>query len=212
MNSYRNFTPSQQQYDRGNNTEKSEVTSTKDTSTSNTEPPEPNATEPDTAEPNRTDSPVEEISATAWPQEAQEEIDTLQDKLLRAHAEMENLRKRSAREIADARKFAVERFATSLLDVVDNLERALDVEAGQEQALRDGIQLTLDSWKTLMNRFELERFDAIGELFDAHRHEALSKVPSEEPVDTIIAQHVAGYTLHGRLIRAAKVLLSSGNG
>ncbi len=153
-----------------------------------------------------------EIEPEPHTPEAQEEIDGLKDKLLRAHAEMDNLRKRSAREIADARKFAVERFATSLLDVVDNLERALDVEQGQEQALRDGIQLTLDSWHTLMERFEMERFDAVGECFDAHRHEALSQVPSDEPKDTIIAQHVAGYTLHGRLIRPAKVLVSAGNG
>ncbi|MDX8413177.1 MAG: nucleotide exchange factor GrpE [Mariprofundales bacterium] len=142
----------------------------------------------------------------------QEQVDDLQDKLLRLHAEMDNLRKRSAREISDARKFAVERFAISLLDVVDNLERALDVEEGNEQALRDGVKLTLDSWKGLMERFELERFDAVGEIFDAHRHEALSQMPSEEPKETIIAQHVAGYTLHGRLIRPAKVLVSAGNG
>ncbi len=141
-----------------------------------------------------------------------EELETVQDKLLRAHAEMENLRKRSAREIADARKFAVERFAVSLLDVVDNLERALEVEEGQEQALRDGIKLTLDSWHKVMERFELERFDAVGEVFDAHRHEALSQVPNEAPEGTVIAQHVAGYTLHGRLIRPAKVLVSAGNG
>ncbi|MDQ6964359.1 MAG: nucleotide exchange factor GrpE [Mariprofundales bacterium] len=151
--------------------------------------------------------PVEEEQPTA-----QEQVDELQDKLLRLHAEMDNLRKRSAREIADARKFAVERFATSLLDVIDNLERALDVEEGNERALRDGLRLTLDSWQTLMERFELERFDAVGEIFDAHRHEALSQVPSEEPKETIVAQHVAGYTLHGRLIRPAKVLVSAGNG
>jgi len=144
-------------------------------------------------------------------EELQQRLDELQDKLLRAHAEMDNLRKRSAREIADARKFAIERFATALLDVVDNLERALEVEEGQEQALRDGIKLTLESWHKVMTRFELERFDAVGEEFDAHRHEALSKVPDEAPEGTIIAQHVAGYTLHGRLIRPAKVLISAGN-
>ncbi len=140
------------------------------------------------------------------------QIAELQDKLLRLHAEMDNLRKRSAREIADARKFAIERFATSLLDVVDNLERALEVEEGNEQALRDGVKLTLDSWHTLMERFEIERFDAVGEEFDAHRHEALSQVPSDQPKDTVVAQHVAGYTLHGRLLRPAKVLVSAGNG
>ena len=141
---------------------------------------------------------------------AQTEVAELKDKLLRTHAEMDNLRKRTAREIEDSRKFAVERFSTALLDVVDNLERALEVEEGNEAGLRDGVKLTFDSWHTMMDKFELKRIDAVGEIFDPHKHEALSKMPSDEPEGTVIAQHVAGYTLHGRLIRAAKVLVSSG--
>jgi molecular chaperone GrpE len=141
---------------------------------------------------------------------AQAEVAELKDKLLRMHAEMDNLRKRTAREIEDSRKFAIERFSAALLDVVDNLERALEVEEGNEAGLREGVKLTFDSWHTMMEKFELERIDAVGEMFDPHKHEALSKMPSDEPEGTVIAQHVAGYTLHGRLIRAAKVLVSSG--
>ena len=142
---------------------------------------------------------------------ARDEIADLKDKLLRTHAEMENLRRRTQREVEDARKFGVEKLATALLEVVDNLERALAAEAGNEAALRDGVQMTLDSWRQLMNRFHLERIDAVGEAFDPHRHEALSQMPSDEhPEGTVVAQHVAGYTLHGRLIRPAKVLVSSG--
>ena len=141
---------------------------------------------------------------------AQEEAAMLKDKLLRSHAEMDNLRKRTAREIEDARKFAVEKFSTALLDVVDNLERALAVEEGNEAGLREGVKLTFDSWHGLMERFELKRIDAVGEKFDPHLHEALSQMPSDEPEGTVIAQHVAGYTLHGRLIRPARVLVSSG--
>ena len=143
-------------------------------------------------------------------QAAQIEIADLKDKLLRQHAEMENLRKRTAREIADARKFAVEKFAISLLDVVDNLERAVETESGNESALREGVTLTLEAWHKVAAKFEMERVDAIGQVFDPHFHEALSKMPSEEADGTVIAQHVAGYTLHGRLIRPAKVLVSSG--
>ena len=142
--------------------------------------------------------------------DAQAEIAELKDKLLRAHAEMENLRRRTQREVEDARKFGIEKFASSLLDVVDNLERALGAEAGSEQALRDGVQMTLDSWHSLMARFEMERIDAVGEQFDPHRHEALSQMPSDQPEGTVVAQHVAGYTLHGRLLRPARVLVSSG--
>lgn len=141
---------------------------------------------------------------------AQEESAELKDKLLRAHAEMDNLRKRTAREIEDARKFAVEKFSSALLEVVDNLERALAVEEGNEAGLREGVKLTFDAWNNIMDRFELKRIDAIGEAFDPHLHEALSQMPSDEPEGTVIAQHVAGYTLHGRLIRPARVLVSSG--
>ncbi len=141
---------------------------------------------------------------------AEAEVAELKDKLLRNHAEMENLRRRTQREIADAHKFGVEKFTTSLLDVMDNLERALTVEAGNEEAVREGIQLKLNSWHDMMKRFEVTRVDAVGESFDPHLHEALSQVPNEAPEGTVIAQHVAGYTLHGRLIRPAKVLVSSG--
>ena len=141
---------------------------------------------------------------------AQAEVAELKDKLLRSHAEMDNLRKRTAREIEDSRKFAVERFSAALLDVVDNLERALEVDEGNEAGLREGIKLTFDSWKAMMEKFELKRIDAVGEMFDPHKHEALSKMPGDAPEGTVIAQHVAGYTLHGRLIRPAKVLVSSG--
>jgi len=141
---------------------------------------------------------------------AEAEIAELKDKLLRSHAEMENLRKRTQREVAEAHKFGVEKFATALLEVVDNLERALEVEVGNEESVREGVQLTLNSWHDMMKHFEIERIDAVGTDFDPHRHEALTQMPSDEPEGIVIAQHVAGYTLHGRLIRPAKVLVSSG--
>lgn len=141
---------------------------------------------------------------------AQEEIADLKDRMLRMHAEMENLRKRTQREVADAHKFGVEKFAVALLDVVDNLERALEVADGNEQGLREGVRRTLDSWHGMMKKFHLERIDAVGKEFDPHHHEALSQMPHEQPEGTVVAQHVAGYKLHDRLIRPAKVLVSSG--
>lgn len=143
-------------------------------------------------------------------EQARKEIAELKDKLLRAHAEMDNLRKRTERQIAEAHKFGIEKFATALLDVMDNLERALDAEEGNEAAVREGVRLTLNSWHDTMKKFDVERIDALGKPFDPHLHEALSQMPSDEPEGTVIAQHVAGYTLHGRLIRPAKVLVSSG--
>jgi len=156
------------------------------------------------------DGQVEEAAQQDPLEAAQTEVAELKDKLLRTHAEMDNLRKRTAREIEDSRKFAMERFSTALLDVVDNLERALEVDEGNEAGLREGVKLTFNSWHAMMEKFELKRIDAVGERFDPHKHEALSQMPSDQPEGTVIAQHVAGYTLHGRLIRPAKVLVSSG--
>jgi len=156
------------------------------------------------------DVKAEEAAENDALQQALDEVAELKDKLLRQHAEMENMRKRTERQIADAHKFAIEKFAGALLDVVDNLERAVEAEEGNEKAVREGIALTLDSWHKVANKFALERIDAVGQIFDPHLHEALSKVPSDEPENTVIAQHVAGYTLNGRLLRPAKVLVSSG--
>lgn len=141
---------------------------------------------------------------------AQQELAELKDKLLRAYAEMDNLRKRTQREIEESRKYAIEKFAVALLDVIDNLERALDAPEGNEEAVREGVRLTLNQWHDVMKRFSIERIDALGKEFDPHHHEALSQMPSEEPEGKVIAQHVAGYLLNGRLIRPAKVLVSSG--
>ena len=139
------------------------------------------------------------------------EVAEMKDKMLRMHAEMDNMRKRTQRDVADAHKFGIEKFAVALLDVVDNLERALSVDEGNEKGLRDGVQLTLDSWQEMMQKFHMKRIDAVGETFDPHYHEALSQMPHEEPEGTVVAQHVAGYTLHDRLIRPAKVLVSTGS-
>ncbi|MDQ6971528.1 MAG: nucleotide exchange factor GrpE [Mariprofundaceae bacterium] len=140
------------------------------------------------------------------------ELAGTKDKLIRLHAEMDNLRKRTQREVADAHKFGIEKFAVALLDVMDNLERALEAGEGNEKALRDGVKLTLNSWHEMMKKFNLERIDAVGEVFDPNFHEALSQMPHEKPAGTVVAQHVAGYTLHNRLLRPAKVLVSAGSG
>ena len=129
---------------------------------------------------------------------------------MRALAEAENIRKRAEREIELARKYGMERFAEALLDVVDNLERALEAK-GDVESLREGVRLTLESWKRVMERFEMQRIDAVGKPFDPHHHEALMQVPSEEhPEGTVIAQHVAGYKIGDKLLRPAKVVVSSG--
>jgi len=143
-------------------------------------------------------------------EQAQAEIEELKDKLLRAHAEMDNVRKRSQRQVEDASKFAVEKFASSLLDVTDNLERALGSEIADASALREGVQLTLNSLHEVKRKFGIERVDAVGKVFDPHLHEAMAQIPGDAKNGTVIEQHMAGYTLHGRLLRPARVIISSG--
>jgi len=144
-------------------------------------------------------------------EQAQVEIEELRDKLLRAHAEMDNVRKRSQRQIEDASKFAVEKFASSLLDVTDNLERALGAEIADATALREGVQLTLNSLHEVKRKFGIERVDAVGKVFDPHLHEAMAQIPADAESGMVVEQHMAGYTLHGRLLRPARVIISSGS-
>jgi len=140
-----------------------------------------------------------------------EENAALKDKWLRALAELDNLRKRAEREVADARKYAIERFAAALLDVVDNLERALAAE-GDVDTIREGVRLTLESWKRVMESFGMERIDAVGQPFDPMHHEALMELESDaHPRGIVIEQHAAGYKLAGRLLRPAKVIVSKGS-
>jgi len=167
----------------------------------------PEELETDTVEIVDGDTVTDEVDVV---EQLRQENAELKDRLLRTHAEMENLRKRGERQVEDAHKFGIEKFASALLDIVDNLERALAVEEGNEVALREGVQLTLNSWNDMMKRFHVERIDAVGEQFDPNWHEALTQLPSDEPEGTVVAQHVAGYSLHGRLIRPARVLVSSG--
>jgi molecular chaperone GrpE len=142
--------------------------------------------------------------------EAQAEVAELKEKLLRLHAEIENVRKRARREAEDASKFAVEKFAAALLDVADNLERALESSDENSEALREGVQLTLNGWHETMKKFGIERVDAMDQKFDPHLHEALAQVPHDAESGKVVSQHVAGYTLHGRLLRPARVIVSSG--
>ncbi len=143
-------------------------------------------------------------------QKARAEKEELRDKLLRAYAELENVRKRSLREIEEAEKYAISKFAAAIIEVVDNLERALAVDKSSEEDLRKGVQMTLDAWHKTIRKFGLERVDALGRPFDPNVHEAMVHIPHEADPGQVVAQHVTGYTLHGRLLRPARVVVSSG--
>jgi molecular chaperone GrpE len=135
------------------------------------------------------------------------------DDLLRVQAEMQNLRRRAEQDVEKAHKYGQERFSTELLVVMDNLERALEAAADDEgeivKAIHEGVDLTLKSFVDCFKRFDIVAIDPLGEPFDPQLHQAMSiqENPEVEP-NTVIAVMQKGYTLHGRVVRPAMVLVS----
>jgi len=148
--------------------------------------------------------------------EAELAAEKAQDDLLRVQAEMQNLRRRTEQDIEKAHKFGQEKFSTELLSVMDNLERALDAASEHEneavKAIYDGVDLTLKSFSDCFSKFNIETVDPVGEPFDPALHQAMSMQENTdvEP-NTIIAVMQKGYTLHGRVIRPAMVMVAKGS-
>ena len=129
---------------------------------------------------------------------------------LRAAAELENVRKRSARDVDNARKFALDRFGADLLAVRDSLELGLqaDVSADAGQ-LKKGSEATLNLLTQTMERFGIEEVDPQGEPFDPELHEAMTMQPSAEvEPGSVLTVFQKGYTLNGRLLRPARVVVA----
>ena len=150
--------------------------------------------------------------------EAREQIVDLQDRMLRAAAENENFKKRVERERLASLKYAGEAIFREVLPTVDNLERALDqgvVEGVDAQknlsALLEGVQLTLKSLVATLEKFEVKAIDSVGEPFDPKHQEALTMDSHDEvPENHVITDFEKGYYYKDRLLRAAKVVVSSG--
>jgi molecular chaperone GrpE len=146
-------------------------------------------------------------------EELQQKLSTLGEQLLREQAEMQNVRRRAQRDIESAHKYALEKFASELLSVVDNLERAIeaiDVEDETQKAVAEGLELTLKTFIDVLAKYNVEAVDPEGQPFDAELHQAVSTVPNNdvEP-NTVINVFQKGYTLNGRLIRPAMVVVST---
>ena len=146
-------------------------------------------------------------------EELQQKLSTLGEQLLREQAEMQNVRRRAQRDVESAHKFALEKFATELLSVVDNLERAIgaiDTEDDSQKAVAEGLELTLKTFVDVLIKHSVEPVDPEGQPFDADLHQAVSMVPNAEvEPNTVINVFQKGYTLNGRLIRPAMVVVST---
>ena len=139
------------------------------------------------------------------------ELERHREAMLRMQAEMENLRKRMAREMEKSRKFAVERLMKDLLQVRDSLERGLEVDdqTATVESLREGKALTLKMLGKVMEDHGLEVVDPLGAPFDPECHEAMTTAPSEEQEEnTVLEVLQKGFKLNDRLIRPAMVVVS----
>lgn len=158
------------------------------------------------------DSAVREPGdAGAERERLQAEAEEQRQQCLRLAAELDNLRKRSAREQANARQFAIERFAGELLGVVDSLEMGVAAGAGASaQALLEGSEATLRLLRATLEKHGVEVVDPEGEPFDPQLHEAMATQPSQtvEP-DSVLEVVQKGYTLNGRLLRPARVIVAA---
>ncbi|CAM4233792.1 nucleotide exchange factor GrpE [Kerstersia similis] len=143
--------------------------------------------------------------------EALAQIAELKDQVLRAHAEAENVRRRSQEDVAKARKFGIESFAESLVPVRDSLEAALALENQTAEALREGVDVTLKQLSAAFDRNHLKQIaPAPGERFDPNLHQAISSVPSEHPANTVANTLQVGYLISDRVLRPALVMVSAG--
>ncbi len=154
-----------------------------------------------------------EIGANSEADELRQQVAHANEQLLRVQAEMQNVRRRVERDVENAHKYALEKFATELLSVVDNLERALaaiDTEDESQKSVAEGIELTLKTFIDVLAKFNVETVEPEGQPFDADLHQAVSTVPNAdvEP-NTVVDVFQKGYTLNGRLIRPAMVVVST---
>lgn len=129
---------------------------------------------------------------------------------LRAAAELENVRKRSARDVDNARKFALDRFGADLLAVRDSLELGLQADVSADaELLKKGSEATLNLLTQTMERFGIAEVDPQGEPFDPELHEAMTMQPSAEvEPGSVLTVFQKGYTLNGRLLRPARVVVA----
>ena len=141
------------------------------------------------------------------------ELADANDRALRLQAEMQNLRQRTAREIADERRYATLPILRDLLPVLDNIDRAIDAaqKAGEAENLLEGFRLVRQQLATLLERNHCEPIEAEGQPFDPNFHAAILQQPSADvPAGTVTMVAQTGYKLHDRVVRPAQVIVSAG--
>ena len=148
-------------------------------------------------------------SLEAQLEDAQAKASENWEQFIRAKAEMDNLRRRNAKDIENAHKYGIEKFVTELLPVLDGLGMGLAVEDASVESLREGMEMTMGMLANMMEKLGIEEIDPLNEKFDAEKHQAMTMQPNAdvEP-NTVIAVMQKGYSLNERLIRPAMVMVS----
>jgi len=180
------------------------------------------------ADENRNEQVDEELNATAENEAVEEageelsetealqaQVQEFQEQMLRAQAEMQNVRRRAELDVEKAHKFALEKFVKELLPVADSLEKAVESTEGQESSgelvasIREGVEMTLNLFMNSLKKFNVAQVNPVGEPFDPQLHEAMSMVPAPdaEP-NSVVAVVQKGYTLNERLVRPAMVVVA----
>src|ERR1700758_3200568 len=174
-----------------------------------------NPSEPVVSKPYIMPDDPEPASAEALAREAAE----ARDKMLRTLAEMENLRKRTAREVSDARTYGISGFARDILDIADNLQRALDAVPAEARAAADpglkalieGVELTERSLLNALEKNGVKKFDPTGQKFDPNFQQAMYEVPDPSvPAGTVVQVVQAGFMIGERVLRPALVGVAKG--
>ena len=142
----------------------------------------------------------------------EDQLAQAQEDTLRAAAEMQNIRRRAEQDIQKAHKFALEKFATDLLAVVDSLERGIEVSDASDETIRpmrEGMELTYKLLLDTLKRFQVERLDPQGEPFNPEQHQAMAMEESAEAEpNSVLKVFQCGYSISGRLLRPAMVVVS----
>ena len=140
---------------------------------------------------------------------AEAQIREQQDAFLRAKAETDNVRKRASADLQQARKYAVESFASELIAVRDSLEAALGIQNADLDSYRNGVELTLRQLTSALEKFHVVVIDPAGDRFDPNRHQAISMLEStEHEPNTVMSVMQKGYALHDRVLRPAFVTVA----
>jgi len=141
-------------------------------------------------------------------QQAERKAQEHYDAWMYAKAEGENIRRRAQEDVSKAQKFAIERFSGEMLAVMDSLQAGLAVQNSTVENFKSGMELTLKQLSSVFEKFNIVELNPLGEKFDAHKHQAIGMLESEQEANTVVSVMQKGYSLNERVLRPAMVMVA----